>query len=293
MDREAIVKRTSEMILTAGVAFDLYLPKHPEAQPAQVSINDFFGWLLGHTEEGPTFEEACAACAAKSIPDEWWNELKAMPENPGIYVQFASLWDQVRLKDRGALQHELASVHFVALLRWEDGRITPLSNFVPRELVNLDGTYTDGSLCTMLRHAGNVLASLIVGSGADNLHDQQSYYISDRVMQLMAQAIQAAIPNMHLSAQGQMQQLLDICFSYVNPPIRDPQAIALIQQKRAARGANKSTAEIEAEIQRLQQLKEQAVAAQEFDQAMEYRNQIAALQTQLQPKPQVLGGGWQ
>jgi hypothetical protein len=227
-----VVKRTNDLLRLSRVLFAEFCKEHsvPPATAHNVPINDFFMWLHEDMSRPPGSELVPEMLAAAAVDYPVWENLMALPENPGMYVQFAVLWEQVCLSFRPPLSHEIRSVHVVALIRWEDGRMTPLSNFVPRELINEAGTFQEGDLCTCLRHACSVLAELVKLHGADGFHDKQSYLVSERVMHLMAKAIQTSIPTMQAEAGSQMQSLLDIVFSYINPP-----ALAIVEHLRATR----------------------------------------------------------
>lgn len=235
MSDDKAIARTDRLISLARVLFDEYLKQHPNRVDHQVPLDEFFSWVRFDFGMPPSSELLPDMLKEALVGYDTWEEFRDMPEHPSMYRQFEVLWEQVCLHRRGRLKHPLASVHFVALLRWEDGRMTPLSNFVPRELVNKDGEYTDGDLCTMLKHAGHVLAQLCREGGVDAFHDQQSYLVSEHTIQLMAHAIQSSLSAMQPAAAAEMKSLLDICFSYVNPPIHDPTALALIEKKRAER----------------------------------------------------------
>lgn len=238
MTPQEVLSRTNALLRLARACFDLYCQEHqvPAANRHDVSIQGFFQWLREDLAAEPLCQLVPELLEKAEVPYEALEELRALPENPLMFVHFYTLWEQVTLAGRGPLQHAVASIHMVALVKWEDGRVTPLSDFCPRELVNEAGTFTDGDACTMLKNCGRVLASLIAQFGLDGLHDQQSYLVTQPVVDLAAKALETGLSQMQPEAAAQMRAFINICQSYFDPPVLVPQAQAIIAQKRAARG---------------------------------------------------------
>jgi hypothetical protein len=232
------IARTEKLLSTAKKLFAAFCTEHSVSprQASGVNICDFFAWLQGLPRL-----DACAFIDDLGLDYPVREELLELPSNPQLFLQFAVLWDQVTLASRGLPQNPIRCIHSVSLLFWEDGRMTPLSNFVPCELACEAGEFTEGAACTAIRHGGEMVASILAQQGADTLHDQSSYVVTRPAVLELASAMQAAIDaQADPGLRGQMEHLMQIWISYINPPVQDPAAVEMIKKRRAAKEQRKA-----------------------------------------------------
>jgi hypothetical protein len=170
-----------------------------------------------------------------------------LADEPTGANQLAGVWPQITLNFRGKPRNRLESIHTVCLLKWDDGRVVPLSSFVPAELSSVQGEFTDGSVATLMQVGANNLMQMLMQFSLDHLHDHKSSEADDNayevVMGLVLKLLNGGqiidpVSGQQLRVADDMiprcQEVMRVLQSMFRPPIA-PQIQQQIQQVRQRR----------------------------------------------------------
>ena len=174
------IAKTEALLRLVGELFkrfcaDMHVPLEHAGQTNPIS---FLQWADELTTTTNT-EEATAICAQAGVTMSSWEHLIALAVDPTGPNQLAGVWPQVTLAFRGKPRSRLESVHTVILLKWDDGRVAPLSSFVPAELCSNNGVFTDGNVCSLIQATAHNLMEIVCNISLDVLHDQKSSAADD------------------------------------------------------------------------------------------------------------------
>lgn len=185
----------------------------PAARRA-VSAAYFMGWLQ------------------KAAPDVGWFSLCAeleVPEEAGAFVQrvaysgnmqpVMAVWPRIVLGNVPPPKYPLASAHLVCLLEWEDGRMLPISMFLPRWFAP-DATLTDGITAAMLNQQIAGAVGTIVERGLDGCHEHMSdSFGGERVFDVLMGAMLKVIPQLDPALQPYLHKWMRLFQGFVRPPV--------------------------------------------------------------------------
>lgn len=151
-------------VLFARFVADLGLDQ-PEAE--RVDPGTFLTWLKDTIFLLDRQELADEADVSSDVFDA----LEMLAMRPEGANQLAGIWHRIALGGRPPLEVGVHSLSLIALIHWEDGNVTPLSQTVPALLDEADD-WTDGSVASILSHEIATLVGHIVTHGLDTLHDK-------------------------------------------------------------------------------------------------------------------------
>ena len=176
-----VIRRTEQLLKLCQYLFhETYctLNDIPKDKVIQVPVQDFVMWLHGYMNQLSSDDE-CAICEAAGVEHAIWDFLYARCHEQDGVNQLAGVWPQIALSSRGKPKDKLESMHMCVTLRWKDGRVVPVSAFVPCELASSDAEFTDGIVCTLIQSNAHGLMQVVRDIGLDDLHDKQATVASD------------------------------------------------------------------------------------------------------------------
>jgi len=191
-------QQTEQLLQLVGRLFHTHCEEReiPLDQAGQVNPINFLEWLKEHIKLW-NVEDVQELCEEVGCATAVFDRLVSLSEDPTGPNQLAGVWPQVTLAFRGSPQNELASIHSVVLLKWRDGRVVPLSSFVPAELSSVNGELSDGNVCTLIQVGARNIMEMVVNFSLDDLHDHKSSYADDQayemLMGLVIKMLQGAI----------------------------------------------------------------------------------------------------
>ena len=180
------VIKTEQLIALTTTFFQEFC-EETELDPmhgAQVNHVDFLEWL-NNRRTTLTVDAATQYCEKAKCSMITWHALMNLADDPGGANQLMVVWDQVVLAYRGTPVNQLDSLHMIVLLKWKDGRVAPLSSYVPGELANNQGIFTDGGVCSLLQLTAHSLKQTILQMPLDAIHDGHSQVADDNSYEIL------------------------------------------------------------------------------------------------------------
>jgi hypothetical protein len=249
---DGVVIQTDAMLKLCKVLWEEYCAQH-ETTPAKAWETDhleFLGWLRGQQSLW-TSDNVEHFCTQAQADPKTWDVLMFIPDEVNSISQFARIWPQVTMAYRPQPAVELESLHTVMLLKFKDGRVAPLSSFVPAEMASEGASFGDGTLATMMAVTADQLIAGFKKVGLADIYKNRTQATSEEafntVMGLLLKLLQGAeIINpedgqrLHLaeSLQPICQEIKYVLQFMYSPPI--PQEVrALMEQRRRIRAARK------------------------------------------------------
>ena len=178
----------------------------PNSRRPDINPLHFLAWMGERTNliVGDSIEEYCTSANSTVQAWEFLQVVIAAPYNS----VFMKLWYQIVLSYRGIPKNALAAVNVTVLLKWQDGKVAPLSSFVPVELATDSQLFTDGVVCSILPNVSSGLSEMISKHGLDHLHDTQSHDANEEAFdRLMGGILHIVLPELEKSvAAGRLKQ---------------------------------------------------------------------------------------
>lgn len=103
------------------------------------------------------------------IDDDCFDYPDGICGTPAGANRLAGVWHRIALSKRPEPEHEVESVTLVAMIKWRDGKLIPISSFVPMVMGKDAPGFDDGIVCSMIASHGHELMNPVVQSGLDGL----------------------------------------------------------------------------------------------------------------------------
>jgi len=202
--------------------FQLYLEAEglTVADAPQVGPEKFMIWVkdLAEVGLGPFEDGGMDLVEELDVDEDSLEAVVAMSANPMGFLQLMPIWHAVVLSQRPDPDHPLESFQLLCILKWRDGRATPLAVFAPGFLSS-DG-FTDATVSGLLLTQSQELMRHIISDGLDGLHNSKSeQYGGPEVFREFVAMMQSGIAELPLDKRKPCLNYLRLFQSIISPPI--------------------------------------------------------------------------
>jgi hypothetical protein len=190
------------------------------AQEIDTNPEEFMTWVRSSAEIGlgPFDNGGIDFIEELGVDEEALEAVMGIAENPMGFLRLMPIWHALVLSRRPPPEHPLESFQLMCLLRWRDGRATPLVVFAPGFLAS-DG-FTDASISGLLLTQSQELMRHIIGDGLDGLHDDKSEQYGDAAtLKEFTSMLQACVAELPEERRAPCLNYLRLFSAVVNPPV--------------------------------------------------------------------------
>lgn len=179
-----------------------------------VSPAFFVGWL----QKTLDLVNGVELVGELDVPSAAWDFVRQVAHS-GDMRPVLAVWPRIILGDQPPPTNVLASTHLVCLLEWEDGRMLPLSMYLPRWFAP-GAVLTDGVVAAMLNQQLAGAVGQIVQRGLDGCHEHASdTYGGEKVFDVLMGAMLTVIPQLDPALQPYLHKWMRLFQGFVRPPI--------------------------------------------------------------------------
>lgn len=196
-------------------------------------------YFLGHLQKTIDLVNGVELVAELGVAQSAW-ELVQTIVHTGNVVPVLAVWPRIVTAGEPPPAHPLRSSHLFCLLEWEDGRIVPISMYLPRWFAP-DGVLDTGIVAAMLNQQANGAVQQVVERTLDGCHEHMSdSFGGDATFEAFCRLAQAAILGAPPADQPYMHKWLGLFRGMVRPPLTPEAQAAIAAAKRRAAPAAKT-----------------------------------------------------
>jgi hypothetical protein len=188
-------------------------------------------YFLGHLQKTLDLVNGVELVAELGVPQAAWDMVQTIV-NTGNVLPLLTVWPRVILADEPPPKHVLAHSHLFCLLEWEDGRIVPISMFLPRWFAP-NNTLDTGTVASMLQQQIHGAVQQVVERGLDGCHEHMSEsFGGTATFEAFAAMVEAAVAQRPAADQPYFHKWLVLFRGLVRPPLTPEVKATIAAAKR-------------------------------------------------------------